>query len=137
MEREQINKILGQLVDHEKRLRVLENRKRQASKEKIKPALSSINFNVNSRAFFKEYGKNLPGPKKFVLVIAHLVKGKTGINVSSNAVKSCWDKHHGLLGGKLITGIYGTRAKESGWLDTTKNGSYHLTSCWKEIFQTT
>ncbi len=127
----EINKILQ---DHEKRLGMLEDRKRQASKDKIKPAPSLVNFNINSRAFFKEHGKNLSGPKKFVLVVAYLVKGKTGANVSNDAVRSCWDKHRGLLGGKLTTGIYGTRAKESRWLDTIKNGSYHLTSHWKEIF---
>ncbi len=93
-----------------------------------------INFSLNSRAFFKEYGKNLSGPKRFVLVVAYLAKGKRGSNVSSGEVKSCWNKHKKLLGGKLTTGVYGTRAKEGGWLDATKDGFYHLTVSWQKIF---
>ncbi|MDD5043453.1 MAG: hypothetical protein PHD51_02155 [Patescibacteria group bacterium] len=104
-----------------------------------KPALantqkSKINFNQNSRAFFKEYGKGLTGPKRFVLVVAYLSKSKKKLDVTSEDVKTCWNKHSRLLGGKLTTGIYGTRAKENGWLDATKNGSYHLTARWDEIF---
>ena len=94
----------------------------------------AVDFGLNSRAFFKGYGKNLSGPKKFVLVVSYLAKGKKEANITSDEVKNCWNKHKRLLGGKLTTGIYGTRAKEGGWLDAAKNGTYHLTSRWQEIF---
>ena len=92
-----------------------------------------INFNLNSRAFFKQNVKSLTGPKKYTLVVAYLTKGKVGQELSSDKIKACWDKHSKLLGGKLKSGVYGTRAKESGWLDDPKYGFYCLTKDWVDI----
>lgn len=106
---------------------------RSASK-KITTQIGKLDFKLNSRAFFKKYGKGLSGPKRFVLVVAYIAKGNKQSNLTSDEVKSCWNKHQKLLDGKLTTGVYGTRAKEDGWLDATKNGSYHLTDSWETIF---
>lgn len=91
-------------------------------------------FTLNSRAFFKKYAKGLSGPKKFVLTIAYIVKGELVVNVTTDQVKKIWNDHQSLFGGKLTTGVYGTRAKESGWIDPVGNNLYHLNSTWKEIF---
>ena len=106
---------------------------RVASK-KVITQIGKLDFKLNSRAFFKKYGKSLSGPKRFVLVVAYLAKGNKQSNITSDGVKNCWNKHQKLLGGKLTTGVYGTRAKEDGWLDAAKNGSYHLTDSWETIF---
>lgn len=106
----------------------------QRTHTKSPAKIEKLNFKLNSRAFFKKYAKGLSGPKRFVLVIAYLVRGNKQTNITSDSVKSCWNKHKKLLGGKLTTGVYGTRAKEDGWLDAAKNGSYHLTGSWEEIF---
>lgn len=106
----------------------------RAASKKIAIQIGKLNFKLNSRAFFKKYGKGLSGPKRFVLVVAYLAKGNKQSDITSDEVKNCWNKHQKLLGGKLTTGVYGTRAKEDGWLDAAKNGSYHLTDSWETIF---
>ena len=106
----------------------------RATSTKVVAQIGKLNFKLNSRAFFKKYGKGLSGPKRSVLVVAYLAKGNKQSNITSDEVKNCWNKHQKLLGGKLTTGVYGTRAKEDGWLDAAKNGSYHLTDIWEQIF---
>lgn len=105
----------------------------RATSKKMATQIGKLNFKINSRAFFKKYGKGLSGPKRFVLVVAYLGKGNKQSNITSDEVKNCWNKHQKLLGGRLTTGVYGTRAKEDGWLDAAKNGSFHLADSWQEI----
>lgn len=132
----QLQKILAQLSEHEGRIRVLEeSSKRTHDKEKreVKYESNLLDFSLNSRAFFKKYGKGLSGPKKFVLVVAYLAKGNSDSGVSYEEAEKCWKKHKTLLGGTMANN-YGTRAKEGEWLDSPKYGIYILTGKWQEIF---
>lgn len=101
-------------------------------KENKKHFIPKIEFDKNSRAFFKKYTQSITGPQKFVLVVAFLVKGKIKVNILFREIERIWNMNSGLLGGKLTARIYGTRAKEKE--DSTKNGVYMLTEKWIEIF---
>src|SRR4051812_5717907 len=92
------------------------------SKEKnvIKVIKPNLIYSLNIRAFLKQHAKSLAGPKKFVLILAYLIKGKTQESVTSERIKKIWNDNSGLLGGKLTTGMYSTRAKENGWIDSSK-----------------
>ena len=122
--------LLGELKSIKLNYPVSLQKKRSVANVKME----KVNFNLNSRAFFKKYAKDMSGAKRFVLVVAYLSKTKTDSSISSDEVKNCWNKHKKLLGGKLAM-VYGTRAKEGGWLDAVKYGYYNLTSDWREIFK--
>lgn len=93
----------------------------------------SLDFNSNPRAFFKKYTHGLPGPKKFVLVVAYIAKGRTSVVVPFGQIQKIWDSNRGALGGgKLTSRTYGTRAKEKDWVESPKYGSYRLTDKWRE-----
>lgn len=95
---------------------------------------SGVDFSLNSRAFFRSYAKSLSGPKKFVLVVAYLTKGKVDSDATVADVLRCWNTHKKLLSGEY-NGAYPTRAKEYGWINPGgKTGSFHLTNKWREIF---
>ena len=100
------------------------------SDRKISP--KKIDFSLNSRNFFKKYTKKLSGPKKFVVATAFLAKGKFDADISYEVIERLWKKHKTILGS--MANNYGTRAKESGWLDSKKYATYHLTNKWEDIF---
>jgi len=59
----------------------------------IKPVIpTKINFSMNKRAFIKKYSKGMSGPKKFVLILAYLVKGEIGKEKSLDEIKKHWKK---------------------------------------------
>ena len=97
-----------------------------------------INFNMNKRAFIKKYGKGMSGPKKFVLILAFLVKGEIRKDKSIREIKKHWNKMTFLLKKKGEKGVfnayYSTTAKDNNWVDSKKSGLYHLTPSWIGIF---
>ena len=98
--------------------------------------LREVDFNMNERAFIKKYSKGMSGSKKFVLVLAYIVKDKVGLEKSLNEIKGQWNKMTSLLKGKFNR-YYSATAKENNWVDSKKTGFYHLTLNWKDIFQKT
>lgn len=92
-----------------------------------------VDFNMNERAFIKKYGKGMSGPRKFVLILAYLVKGKVGQEKSLSEIENHWNKMTSLVRGKFNR-FYSARAKENNWVDSKKTGFYQLTSDWKKIF---
>lgn len=118
---------------------MLGEKKRLTKKtERVKPPKTSppvINFNLNIRHFVKQRAKTLSGPKKFVLILAYLAQGKTDKEVSLNDVEKAWGKMTSkTLLAMEFNRFYPTSAKESGWIDSTKKGFYHLTKSWQQIF---
>jgi len=95
-------------------------------------ANASMDFSLPERAFFKRYAGSLSGSKKFVLLVAYLAKGKSGSAVSLSDVTKHWNKMTSLLG--EFNMAFTNRARESGWVDTTKTGVYVLHGLWKEAF---
>jgi len=92
-----------------------------------------LDFDANQRAFVKAYARDLSGPKKFVLLVAYLAKGKIGTEVEVKEVEKHWNKMTApnLLDGKFNS-FYTSAAKEQGWVNTKKYGVYVLRPRWRE-----
>lgn len=100
-----------------------------------KTARPSLNFSLNERNFIRTHGKGLSGPKKFVLLLAREAKGKVGVEIELDVLRTKWNKMTSkpLMGYKFNL-FYPNDAKTRGWIDSTKPGSYHLCDTWMEIF---
>jgi len=85
-------------------------------------------FSLPLRAFVNRHAKTLGGPQKFALLLARMSGGKTGVPVSVKEIEKAWNRMKGLMG--KYNGAYTTRAKDKGWVDTTKPGHYALLSGW-------
>jgi hypothetical protein len=94
---------------------------------------TKLDFRKPERAFFNSYAKDLGGSKKFVLVVSYLAKGQVGKEVQLGEVSKRWNKMTSLLGGKFNR-FYSGSAKDQGWVDAPKKGTYVLTESWKEAF---
>ena len=92
-----------------------------------------INLTLPLRNFAKEYSKRMGGPQRFTLLLAKMSRGKIGTPIDLKEIANTWGKMTALLG--KYNGAYATRAKEYGWVDSPKMGSYVLTSTWKTIFE--
>ena len=95
---------------------------------------TKLDFKINNRAFIKKYGKDLSGPKKFVLLIAYLAQGEIHKEVAVHDIEKQWNAMDGLLGMEY-NGKYPTAAKDNGWVDSKKRGNYFLAESWQEIFK--
>jgi len=96
-------------------------------------------FDMSERAFIKKYSKRISGgPKKFVLILAYLVKGEIGKEKSIEEIKKHWNKMTSLLKKKGEKGefnsYYSITAKDNNWVDSKKHGFFHLTNDWTKIF---
>ena len=90
---------------------------------------ASLDFTLPVRAFVKRYAKNLGGPQRFTLLLARLSGGKVGTAVSLREFEKAWNRMTEPMGGRFNS-AYTTRAKDNGWVDTPKTGSYALLSSW-------
>ena len=103
---------------------------------KIKPAkprrFTEVTFSLNERAFMKKYTKEMSGSQKFTLLLARLVEGKVGQEISGDRIASVWNRMKNVLGGKY-NGAHATRAKEAGWVNSPKWAHYALSSSWKDL----
>lgn len=132
MTQEQINKQIFARLEKIERI-IFESKKNKNARKNKGDNNTEINFGLSERAFMKKYGKDLSGPKKFVLLLAYFVKGKIGEEISIEEVKKKWEKMTSLCGGKFNT-YYSTTAKDNNWADSKKYGVWFLTKDWKEIF---
>lgn len=101
--------------------------------EKAKNEIKSIDFNMSIRAFVKKYGKKLSGTQKFVLIIAFLTKEDVSKEIELKTIKKVWNKMKQLLG--KYNDSYSGRARENGWVNTSKNGNYYLLPLWKNCLK--
>jgi len=90
-------------------------------------------FNMNLLAFMKQNARGLPGPNKFTLLLAGVVKGSVLQEVSSSELKRQWNKMKVIVG--KYNGAHANRAKANGWVDTPKHGIYALSHSWKEALR--
>jgi hypothetical protein len=95
------------------------------------PARPTLDFSLPVRAFVKRHAKSVGGPQKFTVLLARLSGGKTGAAVALKEIEKTWKRMTGPIGGKYNS-AYTTRAKDNGWVDTTKTGHYFLRSGWQE-----
>ena len=128
--------LLGASIDLVAQLQDAPQKQTARSPKQLRGNNTSINFETNGRAFVKRYAKNLSGgPKKFVLVLAFLVKGDATKEVSLSEIEKMWNrmKSKALLGMKFNR-FFPTTAKENGWVNSQKRGFYNLDRSWKNIF---
>jgi ABC-type hemin transport system ATPase subunit len=96
----------------------------------LRPA-TDLSFSLNVLAFMKKFAKGMSGSRKFTLLLAHLVKGKTGQEISGERIASAWNRMKQVLGG-AYNAVHATRAKAEGWIDSPKWGHYALSNSWRE-----
>lgn len=95
------------------------------------PARTSPDLSLPVRAFMKRHAKGLSGPQKFTALLARLSGGKAGAAISLKDIENAWNRMTRLMGGRFNP-AYTTRAKDNGWVDTPKIGSYALRPGWEK-----
>lgn len=111
------------------------NKKRTSSTEaKPEPAVAkrarvTPDFGLSIAAFMNRYAKGGSGAQKFAILLARLTKGDNKLQIESKEIERQWKRTTRHLG--EFNGAHGTRAKDAGWVDTPKRGSYVLLSDWK------
>jgi hypothetical protein len=88
----------------------------------------SLSYGMNLRAFMKKHAAKSSGPEKFAILLARLAEGRTGIAIKYEAVRTSWERMKSLLG--KFNPAYALRAKENGWIDSPKTGTYELHTSW-------
>jgi hypothetical protein len=100
-------------------------------REKQQGATQKPDFTLPLRPFVNKHARNMSGPEKFALVLAHMTKGKTGVQVELATITKAWSKMTALLDDFNLA--YTTRAKDKGWVDSPKKKFYALLPGWVEI----
>jgi hypothetical protein len=93
---------------------------------------TNLSFSLNTLAFMKKHARSMSGSRKFTLLLAHLVQGKTGREILGDKITSTWNRMKSVLGG-AYNAAHATRAKAEGWVDSPKRGHYALSNSWKEV----
>jgi hypothetical protein len=115
-------------------MRVSKSSKGAKAGKKMRAAaqpITTLSFSLNPRAFVNKYAKDMNGSRKFTLLLARLVQGKPGKEISGEQIVSAWKRMKGVLG--AYNTAHATRAKEQGWIDSPKKGVYALSSSWREV----
>ena len=106
----------------------------QSPKSKVrKEPVQKLDFTKPERAFIKSYASKLSGAKKFVMLLAFMSKGVANKEVRLKDIEKHWNKMTALLG--KFNRFHANSAKESGWVNTQKQGLYVLCSSWKEVLK--
>ena len=87
-----------------------------------------VDFKLPLRAFLKKHATG-GGPQKFAVLLAHMTGGKTGVEVTREALEAAWTRNKGVLGVDYHT-MYGTRSTGEGWSDSPKRGTFVLLDAW-------
>ena len=93
-----------------------------------------IPLTLNLRAFAKRFAKQKNGAQQFTLLLAHVSKGDTAAEIPRTDIEAAWGTLVGLLGGPFQS-IHATRAKENGWVDSPRRGTYKLSPDWQECIE--
>jgi hypothetical protein len=122
----------GQAYSGEADLKALNSAETVMPSHPIAPGdLARIDFGLPVRPFMKRFAVKMSGPKRFVLLLAHMAHGATGNPAQVSELQKLWNTMVGMLGG--FNTAYPTRAKDNGWVDATKPGTYILLPGWEEI----
>ena len=95
----------------------------------------ALDFSVPVRAFMNEHARRLGGPQKFTLLVARLTGGKVGGTASLKEVTKHWNSMKVAMGGKFNY-AHPSRAKDKGWVDSKKAGTYELLPKWTNALVT-
>jgi len=93
-----------------------------------------LDFGLPLRAFLKKHATG-GGPRKFAVLLARMTAGKTGVEVTREAVEKAWTQNKGVLGGDFQD-MYATRSKGEGWTDAGKTrGTFVLRADWRQALK--
>lgn len=95
-----------------------------------KATTASLDFSLPVRAFIKRYARRASGPRKFVILLARLSKGEMSSEVAFTEIEREWNRMTQLMGGRFHRS-HAARARENGWVDSPKKGTYKLLSGWQ------
>jgi hypothetical protein len=90
----------------------------------------AVDFELPVRALMKRSARNMSGAQKFTLLVAKMSNQKVGAPVSLKDIVKLWNRMTGPMGGKF-NDAHPSRAKDSGWVDSPKTGTYALVSGWR------
>lgn len=93
---------------------------------------ASLDFSMNERSFARRFASGLSGPEKFALLVAYLAKGKQENQVLLREVEKLWNRMKSILSGRFNR-KYSNKAKEYGWVNSPKQGTYVLLPGWTEV----
>jgi len=96
------------------------------------PGNWASDFQLPMRAFMKKHAAGKNGAQKFALLLAHIAKGDTHACVPAANIESEWNKMTAIMGG-AYNRAHSTRAKERGWVDSPKWGTFTLLRGWEAI----
>jgi hypothetical protein len=99
---------------------------------RVPAAAPAVDFSLPFRPFINRYMRpNMSGREKFTLVVAFLAKGSVKTEVTLEAIQKLWNSMTSRL--EEFNLAHSTRAKDKGWVDSPKRGSYVLLAQWQEI----
>jgi hypothetical protein len=108
-------------------------RKQARKKDPLGLSTEKPDFELPLRPFVNTYGRKMTGAARFALVLAHMAKGRTAVEVELASITRAWSKMTGLL--DEFNRSYPTRAKDKGWVDSPKKHVYVLLPRWTEILR--
>ncbi|HEX2614585.1 MAG TPA: hypothetical protein VHL10_03770 [Nitrososphaera sp.] len=124
------------LVDLQQRVEALEAALATGKTHHASSAnIGSINYDTTPHAFMVRYANGKSGKEKFVWVLAYLAKGELDKEVPLADIEKTWNR----MTAQTLLGIkfnrkYTNLAKQEGWCDSSKTGSYHLLPGWEEVW---
>lgn len=97
---------------------------------------AELDFSLNIRAFTRKFVAGKSGPRKFVLLLAYLVGGKTGKDVELVKIQKEWNSMSSkrLLNGEFNR-YYSNEAKTQGWVNSNERGIYCLSNSWRDAYE--
>src|SRR5260221_9885139 len=86
---------------------------KQPAASRSQVSTTQVSFDMNILAFMNKYAKDLSGPKKFALLVAHLARGDIAAQIPYQDIRGQWNKMTTVLGGDFNP-AHGNRAKAAG-----------------------
>jgi hypothetical protein len=130
MEKQDLSEIIARIEKLEKAVFC----GRRVKKDKSPHTLPvDIDFSINERAFAKRYAVGKSGSRKFTLLVAYLANGELDKEIELSDIRTLWNK----MSAKNLLGkfnmFFASDAKNNGWVNSKKYGSYCVTKEWKKV----
>ena len=93
---------------------------------------AKLDLSLPIRPFMKRHASGMPGAKKFTLLLAHLAGGDVEAEIERSRIEKQWNKMTGLMGGPF-NAAHTSRAKDNGWADSPRHGTYKLLPGWRSV----
>ncbi|MCJ7786631.1 hypothetical protein MUP06_00210 [Patescibacteria group bacterium] len=130
MEKQDLSKIIDRIEKLEKAVFGIHRTKKKKNQH---PPPTDLDFSINERAFVKRYAVGKSGSRKFTLLVAYFANGEVDKEIELSDIRTHWNK----MSAKNLLGkfnmFFTSDAKNNGWVNSKKYGSYCLTKEWKRV----